>query len=398
MVFFPLFAKGLRKNCYYSLCLALNFKYLRLRGNKRYIMENRRTFIKKSGLFLAASALPFSSLYGFAPAKKLGVALLGLGGYATNQLAPALQQTKNIELRGIITGSPDKIPRWKQKYGIKDENIYNYENMDGIANNDDIDVIYVVVPTFLHSKYAVMAANTGKHVFCEKPMAMTAAECQDIIDACNKNKVKLAIGYRMQHEPNTKKIIKWAKTKPYGAIQTIDTKSGFRIGSSGGWRLDGAKGGGAIYDMGVYPLNAARYSAGLEPISVTARHESKRPELFKNGANEITYFDLEFPENIKADCMVTYNQGEGNLDINCADGSYELSPFQSYTGVSGTTSDGKVLSPCDCNQQAIQMDDDALSIINNKPMMVPGEEGQRDIRIVEAIFESAKNGSKRIQL
>ena len=259
-------------------------------------------------------------------------------------------------------------------------------------------MIYVVVPTFLHSKYAVMAANTGKHVFCEKPMAMTAAECQDIIDACNKNKVKLAIGYRMQHEPNTKKIIEWAETRPYGAIQSIETKSGFRIGNWGGWRLDGAKGGGAIYDMGVYPLNAARYSSGLEPISVTARHENKRPELFKNGANEITYFDLEFPQGIKADCMVTYNQNEGNLNINCADGSYELSPFQSYTGVSGTTSDGKELPPCDCTQQSLQLDDDALSILNNKPMLVPGEEGQRDIRIVEAIFDSAKNGSKRVEL
>lgn len=361
-------------------------------------MENRRTFIKKSGLFLAASALPYSSLYSFTPAKKLGVALLGLGGYATNQLAPALQQTTNIELRGIITGSPDKIPTWKRKYGIKDENVYGYDNMQDIANNDAIDVIYIVTPTFLHKKHAVMAANTGKHVFCEKPMAMTAAECQHIIDACNKNNVKLAIGYRMQHEPNTKTIIGWAKTRPYGAIQNIDTKSGFKIGSGGGWRLDGDKGGGAIYDMGVYPLNAARYSAGLEPIAVTARHENKRPELFTNGANEITYFDLEFPEGIMANCLVTYNKGEGNLNINCEKGGYELSPFQSYTGVSGTTSDGKVLSPCDCNQQAIQMDDDALSIINNTPMLVPGEEGLRDIQIVEAIFESAKNGSKRVEL
>ena len=93
-------------------------------------MENRRTFIKKSGLFVAASALPFSSIYSFAPAKKLGVALLGLGDYATNQLAPALQKTQHIELRGIITGSPDKIPTWKRKYGIKDENVYSYDTME----------------------------------------------------------------------------------------------------------------------------------------------------------------------------------------------------------------------------------------------------------------------------
>jgi len=361
-------------------------------------MKNRRNFIKKSGIFLATTALPYPGIYSFTTTKKLGVALLGLGSYSTNQLAPALQKTRHIELRGIVTGSPKKIPIWKNKYGIKEANVYNYENMNSLADNDDIDVVYIVTPTFLHSKYAVIAANAGKHVFCEKPMAMTAAECQDIINACNKNNVKLAIGYRMQHEKNTKQIIEWAKTKPYGPIETIDTAAGFKIGNWGAWRLDGEKGGGSIYDMGVYPLNAARYSAGLEPLSVTARHENVRPELFKNGANEITYFDLEFPQGITANCMVTYNSGKNNLTIECSNGGYELSPFQSYTGVSGSTTDGRVLRPCDCNQQAIQMDDDALSIINNKPMLVPGEEGQRDIHIVEAIFESAKNGSKKVKI
>ncbi|WP_031427862.1 Gfo/Idh/MocA family protein [Flavimarina sp. Hel_I_48] len=360
-------------------------------------MENRRSFIKKSGLFLAASTMPFPQAI-FGQKKKLGVALLGLGNYASTQLAPALQETKHIELRGIITGSPEKIPQWKKKYNIQDANVYSYDNMGDIATNDAIDVIYIVTPTFLHAKYATAAANAGKHVFCEKPMAMTAAECQQIIDACKENKVKLAIGYRMQHEKNTRQIMQWAKSKPYGTMKSITTAAGFKIGSSGGWRLDGSKGGGAIYDMGVYPLNATRYSTGLEPISVTARHENTRPDLFTNGANEITYFNMEFPGKIMADCKVSYADGYNNLDIQCADGSYELSPFQSYTGVKGSTSDGKKLPPCECVQQAIQMDDDALSIINNKPMMVPGTEGLRDIRIVEAIFESAKNGSQKIVL
>ena len=150
--------------------------------------------------------------------------------------------------------------------------------------------------------------------------------------------------------------------------------------------------------MGVYPLNATRYSTGLEPLWVTARHENTRSDLFINSANEITYFNMEFPGGIKADCKVSYADGYNNLDIQCADGSYELSPFQSYTGVKGSTSDDKKLSPCDCVQQAIQMDDDALSILNNKPMMVTGQEGLRDIRIVEAILESAENGSEKIVL
>ena len=116
--------------------------------------------------------------------EKLGVALVGLGYYSRDLLAPALQLTQHCELKGIVTGSPDKVPQWQKRYGIADKHVYNYENMNRIADNPDIDVIYIVLPTGLHAKYAVKAANTGKHVWCEKPMARTAEECQQWIEFC----------------------------------------------------------------------------------------------------------------------------------------------------------------------------------------------------------------------
>ncbi len=180
--------------------------------------------------------------YAFKPIfqkRKLGVCLVGLGGYSSGQLAPALQLTEHCELRGIVTGSPEKIPVWQKKYSIPDTNVYNYKNMDGIANNPDIDVVYIVLPTGLHSETAIKAADTGKLVWCEKPMAKTAEECQAIMDACNKNRVKLSIGYRMQHEPNTRKIMEWSKTKPYGKMETVRADVGFNIGNPGDtWRMD----------------------------------------------------------------------------------------------------------------------------------------------------------------
>ncbi|WP_028377072.1 Gfo/Idh/MocA family protein [Leeuwenhoekiella sp. MAR_2009_132] len=361
-------------------------------------MQNRRSFIKKSGLAVAATTIPFPYLACSKPNKKLGIALLGLGSYATNNLAPALQKTQHIELRGIVTGSPEKIPTWKDRYGIKDSNIYNYENLSSIVDNKDIDVVYIVTPTFLHKKFCILAAEAGKHVFCEKPMAMTVAECQEIIDACDKNGVKLAIGYRMQHEENTKTIIEWSKTQPYGALEQVHTEAGFKIGADAGWRLDGAKGGGAIYDMGVYPINAMRYATGLEPVSLTAKHVTQRKSLFTNGAEEITYFDVEFPDGITAKGRVTYADNINFLKVACKDGNYELSPFQSYTGVQGSTSDGKKLEPCNCNQQTLQMDDDALSILENKEMTAPGIEGLRDIQIVEAALESGRTNGAKILL
>ncbi len=358
----------------------------------------RREFLQKvaAGTAILTSGVPLGRVYS-QQTRKLGVALVGLGYYSTDLLAPALQLTEHCELRGIVTGSPEKIPQWQQKYRIPDMNIYSYETMHNIANNDDIDVVYIVLPPALHTRYSVIAADAGKHVWCEKPMARTVEECQAIIDACNKNKRYLSIGYRMQHEPNTRKIMNWAKTRPYGAIESLSAEAGYREGRTDHWKLRRDMGGGAMYDMGVYPLNAVRYATGMEPVSVKATYEYERPEIFKN-ADEITHFELTFPEGITASCTTSLAENLNMLHIDCEKGWYELSPFQSYTGIRGKTSDGQLLNQVIPNQQARQMDDDALAILQKKPVMVPGEEGLKDIRIVEAIHRSASRNGIEIAL
>ncbi|MFC4095585.1 Gfo/Idh/MocA family protein [Euzebyella saccharophila] len=360
-------------------------------------MKNRRSFIKKTGLFLGGlSVLPKYTFASKFQKKKLGVCLVGLGNYSENLLAPALQLTQHCELKGVVTGSPNKIPVWQRRYGILDRNIYNYDTMDDIANNPDIDVIYIVLPTGLHSQYAIKAAETGKHVWCEKPMAKTVEECEAIIKACNKNKVKLSIGYRMQHEPNTQTLIKWSHTRPYGKIETVKAEIGFNIQNPGNtWRMDKGLGGGLIYDVGVYSINGIRYTTGSEPISVTALHKNTRPEIFKE-VEETTIFTLNFNDGLTASGKTTAAESVNILKADCENGWYQLQPFQSYTGVKGKTSDGQLLDTYIENQQAKQMDDDALSILQNKPIMVPGEEGLKDIAIVEAINESARLGSSVI--
>ncbi|WP_434020447.1 Gfo/Idh/MocA family protein [Lutimonas sp.] len=361
-------------------------------------MTNRRSFLKKSALVMAASSVPFPH-YLYAHQKpKLGVALVGLGYYSKDLLAPALQLTKHCELKGIVTGTPEKIPVWKSKYGIPDRNIYNYDNMHQIANNEDIDVVYIVLPNTMHKKYTIIAAEAGKHVWCEKPMATSVKDCEEMIASCMKNKVNLTIGYRMQHEPVTNKIIEMASSKPFGKINTLTAEAGFfnRGGDGTHWKLHKELGGGAMFDMGVYPLNAVRYATGLEPISVSARMENSRPELIK--VDETTFFDLDFPGGIKARCKTSFAENLNHLKIDCAKGWYELQPFQSYSGVTGKTSEGTIFKAFAGNQQARQMDDDALAIMNNTQVIVPGAEGLKDIRVVEAIFESIQKKGMTIQI
>lgn len=373
-----------------DLCKSLSFNRLCVTLVEPIcIMSTRRKFIQNSTLVLGGLGL--SSTFGniIIPQKKmrLGVALVGLGYYSTDLLAPALQQTSKCFLAGIVTGTPSKAETWKKRYNITDKNIYTYNNFDSIANNPDIDVIYIVLPPSMHAEYSIRAAKAGKHVWCEKPMAVSVAECQRMIDACAQNKVTLSIGYRMHHEPNTQRIIQFRRELKYGKILSVKAEAGYFDGRSNHWKQQKKMGGGVMGDMGVYPLNAARYSTGMEPIAVTARASTTRPEIYFE-VEETMNFDLEFPSGVKASCQASFGKGMNELRVNCERGWYELLPFQAYNGINGITSDGIKLNTPIANEQAKQMDDDALSIINNQPMLVPGEEGFKDIKVVEAIYRS----------
>jgi len=359
---------------------------------------SRRTVIKTLAVSAAGMLLSPNPLLACTRKKKdkLGIALVGLGYYSTDLLAPALQQTKNCYLAGIVTGTPAKAEAWQKKYDIPDKNIFTYQSFEQLANNDDIDVVYVVLPPSMHKEYVVRAAKAGKHVFCEKPMALTADECQAMIDACKSVKKKLAIGYRLQHEPNTQAYRKIIKDQSLGKVKTVSCAAGYIENRTDHWKQKKEMGGGVMYDMGVYPIQGVRMGTGMEPIAVvSAKTSTNRPEIYKNGLDEIAIATLEFPGGVMGDIKTSFGENINFLNIDCDRGQIKMAPYQQYAGVRGFSPLGEINFPYAVPwQQAKQMDDDCLSIMNNQPMLVPGEEGQHDIRIVEAVYEAAKSGQR----
>lgn len=364
-------------------------------------LHSRRDIVK--ALAIGGSALLFAPEMLLAATRrkkgKLGVALVGLGYYSTDLLAPALQQTKNCYLAGIVTGTPSKAEAWKKKYNLSDKNIYNYQQFDQLANNPDIDVVYIVLPPSMHREYVIKAAGAGKHVWCEKPMAMTVTECQDMIAACSKNKRSLAIGYRLHHEPNTQEYRRIIQEKKLGNVIALNCAAGYRDDRTNHWKQIKAMGGGALLDMGVYAIQGARLGTGLEPTTIiSAKTSTTRPEIYTNGLEETAIAQLEFPGGIIANIKTSFGENVNFLDITCSKGKISLAPYSGYDGINGSSPLGKInhvyKTPW---QQAKQMDDDAFSIMQNKPMQVPGEEGLKDIRIVEAIKTAAQQ-QKSIKL
>lgn len=364
----------------------------------------RRDFLRKTASSTALLTLGSASalkprVYSLeASRQKLGFALVGLGNLSTNQIAPALQKTHHCELKAIVTGTPEKEQAWAQKYGIPASNIFHYGNYDKIKDNDDVDVVYIVLPNGLHAEYTIRAAHAGKHVLCEKPMANTAKDCADMIAACRSNDRKLAVGYRCQFEPHHQECIRIARSGVFGSPRYIDAGFGFKIGDPQQWRLrQKLAGGGALMDVGIYALQACRYIFGEEPISVFATETKTDPVKFRE-VDETMTWSMRFPSGGLANCSTSYAfSGVNYFKAYGAKGWFTLNPGYSYSGIKGERSDKKNLRFDDIDQFAAEMDDFAQCILEDKESRVSGEEGLRDLKVIEGIYRSVKE-KKQIAL
>lgn len=367
-------------------------------------MNSRRDFLQK--ITASALALPFVPAFSKENATNfndipyqgpvLRVAICGLGSYGT-RVAEAMQSSKMAKLVGVISGTPSKVKDWQSKYNIPEKNCYNYENFDQIKDNPDIDAVYIITPNALHHPQTLRVAKAGKHVICEKPMAVNAKDGKEMVDACKKANVKLLIGYRLHFEPKTLEIIRQRNAGEFGKVLFFQGLSGFRIGDPNQWRLNRQlAGGGAMMDIGIYSINGARYMIGEEPVWVTAQETKTMPDKFKEGVDETILFQLGFPGGAVASCLSTYSMS--NLDrffLNGEKGFAELLPATGYGPIKGRTSAGELTQP-HITHQTVQMDEMAGIILQDKKPVVPvdGEEGLKDMKIIDAIYLAVKTGKK----
>jgi len=368
---------------------------------KTPLMNSRRDFLQK--MAAATMAIPFSSqlvsackLSGSNDNAVLRVAIMGLGSYGT-RVAEAMRDCKAAKLVGVISGHPAKITAWQAKYNIPEKNCYNYENFDNIKDNPDIDAVYIITPNGLHHDEAIRVAKAGKHVICEKPMALNAKQGQEMVDACKKANVKLLVGYRMHFEPRTLEVIHMRKAGEFGKILFFQGLSGFTIGDPTQWRLNKElAGGGSLMDIGIYSINGSRYMIGEDPVWVTAQETKNDPVKFKEGVDETIQFQLGFPGGAVASCLSTYSMN--NLDkffLNGTQGFAEMQPSTGYGPIMGRTHKGELTQPI-VTHQTVQMDEMSAIILQGKQPEVPvdGEEAVKDLKIIDAIYEACKTGKK----
>lgn len=332
--------------------------------------------------------------------RKYGIALVGLGNYAMGQLAPALVQTKACRLAGFVSGTMEKRQRYGHQYGIPSSHIYNYENFDTIADNPDIDIIYVVLPNSMHAEYVIRAAKAGKHVICEKPLGLDVAECKRMIAACEEADVTLNVGYRLHFEPHHKVVRHLGKERSLGTPTYVQADCCQTLDDPTQWRLKKSlAGGGAVYDIGIYCIQAARYATNEEPIAVTAQEFKTDPLKFSE-VDETVCFQLDFPGGTVANCTCSYNSAGHRLYIAYKDRQQwiEIDRAFQYGQLSGQINGRLMDNIQPVNQQALQMDAICESIRTGTKISVDAAEAVRDMKVIAAIYRSIAKGGQRVEL
>ncbi|MFD1768743.1 Gfo/Idh/MocA family protein [Sphingobacterium suaedae] len=327
----------------------------------------------------------------------LRVALLGLGGYA-KRVADAMNACQRAKITGLISGTPSKLQTWGELYHVAEKNRYTYADIDDLKNNPDIDAVYVLTPNALHHEHVIRAAKAGKHVICEKPMAVGVREGKEMVAACASAGVKLLIGYRMRFEPNTLDVVRRRMEGTLGPINFFQGQCGFKIGDPNQWRLDKQlAGGGALMDIGIYAINGARYMVGEDPIWVTAQETKTDFNKFKDGVDETIQFQLGFPSGAVASCLSTYAMNFlDRFYLNGEKGFAELWPATGYGPIKGKTNTGTLTFP-HIAHQTIQMDEMARILLDGAvpTLAVDGQVGLQDLQIIEAIYQACQTGRRQ---
>lgn len=330
--------------------------------------------------------------------KKIRYAVVGLGHLAQVAVLPAFKTAENSELVAIVSGDEQKRKKLGKKYRL--QHVYSYDEYDlALA---EVDAVYIVVPNHLHREYAVRAAKAGVHVLCEKPMAVTEEDCQAMIDAAKTANVKLMIAYRLHFEEGNLQAIRFAHEGDLGDLRIFDSEFAQQV-AEGNIRTaqPAEKGGGPVYDMGVYCINAARYLFKAEPTAVFAASASRQDKRFAD-VEEMTSVVMRFPEERLATFICSFGAADisrytlvGTKGVLTADPAYEYSSASKFEITIGEKTSRKKYPKRD--QFAAELVYFSDCILQNKDPEPSGIEGLADVRIVRAIYESVRTG-KMIEL
>ena len=334
-------------------------------------------------------------------AQRLGIAVVGIGHLTLEQIMPGFAQAKNVRCAALVSGHRDKALAVAAQYGVPERSVYDYASFDAIKNDPDIAAVYIVLPNSMHLEFTLRAAAAGKHVLCEKPMAASVAEAEQMVKACRDARRKLMIAYRLQYNAAHRALIDMVRSKEHGELRMIEAVNAQNDAAVGQWRqIKALAGGGSLPDVGLYCLNAFRYITGEEPVEVTGRITQPKDDPRFREVEDFASFTLRFPSGVFAVGTSGYSSfNSRRLRAMAADGWIDMDPAFAYNNLvmhigrkvgESDAREQRVFQPK--NQFAVEMDHFAEAIRADREPHTPGEEGLQDQKIIAAIYEAAAGG------
>jgi predicted dehydrogenase len=326
---------------------------------------------------------------------KIRYAVVGLGHIAQAAVLPAFAHAENSELAALVSDDPEKLEKLGRKYRVKAR--FSYDEFDQCLGSGLVDAVYIALPNHLHREYTERAARRGVHVLCEKPMAVTDADCLSMIRVAEEHDVKLMVAYRLHFEEANLKAIDLVQSGRLGDPRLFDSVFTMTV-KEGDIRLNPRElGGGTLYDIGIYCINAVRNLFGAEPMEVVAFSANKGDQRFLE-CEETTSAILRFPGRER---LATFSCSFGAADVSSyrvvgSRGELVMEPAYEYAGelkqrvtVDGRTRQRAFPKRDQFAPELLSFSDCILSGAAPEPS---GWEGLADVRIIRALYRSADTG------
>jgi len=326
--------------------------------------------------------------------QKIRYAVIGIGSIAQEAVLPAFEHAENSSLAAIVSGDEVKREELGRRYHCR---TYSYERIDECLSAGEVDAIYITLPNHLHRQYAERAAHRGIHILCEKPLAPSEEDCRAIIKAAQNGGVKLMTAYRLHFEEANLEAVRICEAGDLGDVRIFQSVFCQQV-EAGNVRLaqDSRHGGGPLYDMGVYCINAARYLFRAEPVEATAFRSEEGGKRFAN-SEEMMSVILRFPEDRLCAFTVSFGAASisryvvvGTKGVMTADPAYDYSKaLRLVISKNGEQEERTFLRR---DQFAPELIYFSNCILNNRQPEPSGEEGLIDVQIVRAIYKALESG------
>jgi predicted dehydrogenase len=331
--------------------------------------------------------------------KQIGYAVVGLGRISEVAVLPAFSQCEKSRLIAVVSGDARKARRLGKRFGAGKS--YTYDQLEECLADPLVQAVYIATNNSTHAEFTMAAAEAGKHVLCEKPMAPSVKLCQKMIDSCRAHCVKLMIAYRKYLEPASIEFKRLVRSGRLGRLKIIHTAFTFYFpaGQTRHWHMDRQlSGGGALVDVGVYCVNTVRWLLDQEPMEATAYSWTVDPHRFVEVEESIS-FQLKFPEGILMEASASFGAAQCSfIQVMGEKGWAALNPAYAFDeerrifGKIGGKWFEKKFEPME--EFHLELDHLAECIQQDKNPLPDGEAGKRDVAVMEAIYEAARRGKE----